>query len=131
MMDDVAYVLEGYARGKLRLQRCDACARLQFPPRAVCLACRSTTSTWTTCEPTGIIATFTVVHRAPTERFKARVPYAIALVDCAPGVRMMMNVSGDLDALAIGAPVEIGFIIAQGETTPRPVARITAAVQTD
>ena len=69
------------------------------------------------------IHTFTIVHRAPTDAFKARVPYAIALVDLAPGVRMMMNVDGDLSALAVDAPVEIGFTSSGGDT-PLPVARV-------
>ena len=123
-MDDVAHVLEGYAKNELRVQHCDTCERLQFPPRAVCLACRSTKLAWTTCEPKGAIATFTVDHRAPTEAFKARVPYAIALVDCAPGVRMMMNVCGDLDALAIGAPIAIGFSPIGHDRKLRPEGRL-------
>lgn len=123
-MDMIAHVHEGWRRGDLRVQRCEACEALQFPPRAVCLACRSAILAWTCVAPRGTIHTFTIVHRAPTEAFKSRVPYAIALIDLAPGVRMMMNVSGDPDALTIDALVHIGFT-AEGQ--PLPVAIIAAA----
>ena len=129
-MDSVAHVLEGYAKGELRVQRCEACATLQFPPRAVCLACRSAQLAWTTCESKGTIKTFTVVHRAPTDMFKARVPYLIALIDCAQGVRLMMNVLGDLGALAIGATVEIDFMPTP-DRKMRPVAKLTGAAPAD
>ena len=124
-MDFVAYVHEGWRVGELRVQRCEACGAKQFPPRAVCLACRSTDLDWAVAPPRGTIHSFTIVHRAPTEAFKARAPYAIALVDLAPRVRMMMNVDGDLSKIAIDAPVGIGFT-ADGNQ-PLPVATIAAA----
>lgn len=124
-MDFVAHVHEGWRAGELRVQCCAACGARQFPPRAVCLACRSTDIAWTAVPPRGTVHSFTIVHRAPTEAFKARVPYAIALVDLAPGVRMMMNVEGDLSAVAIDAPVAIDFTT--GEQQPLPIATIAAA----
>lgn len=123
-MDMVAHVHEGWQRGELRVQRCEACDALQFPPRAVCLACGSTALAWTVVPPRGTIHTFTIVHRAPTPAFKARVPYAIALVDLAPGVRMMMNVEGDPASFAIDAPVRIGFT---ADDQPLPIATIATA----
>lgn len=71
--------------------------------------------------PRGKVHSFTVVHRAPTAAFKARVPYAIALIDLAPGVRMMMNVDGDLAGNAIDAAVTIGFT---DDEQPLPIASI-------
>lgn len=124
-MDFVAHVHEGWRLGELRVQRCEACGARQFPPRAVCLSCRSAKLAWTTVAPQGTIHTFTVVHRAPTEAFKTRVPYAIALVDLAPGVRMMMNVEGDRATIAIDASVDIGFT--KEGAWPLPVATIAAA----
>ena len=70
----------------------------------------------------GKIHTFTIVHRAPTEAFRSRTPYAIALVDLAPGVRMMMNVEGDLSTVAVDAVVTIGFTTGEGQ--PLPIATI-------
>ena len=123
-MDFVAHVHEGWRVGELRVQRCEACGAKQFPPRAVCLACRSTDLDWAIAPPRGTIHSFTIVHRAPTEAFKARVPYAIALVDLAPGVRMMMNVEDDLAGIAIDAAVEIEFASASGEAGLLPFARL-------
>lgn len=127
MSDAVAHVLEGFSRGELRVQRCAACAAKQFPPRAVCLACGSTSLAWITVPPRGTIVTFTVVHRAPTPEWKARVPYVIALVDCAPGVRLMMNAETDeAETLIIGQAVDIGFTALADDPQMRPVARLTA-----
>lgn len=119
-MDFVAHVHEGWRAGELRVQCCEACGARQFPPRAVCLACRSDRLAWAVTPPHGKIHSFTIVHRAPTEAFKSRVPYAIALVDLAPGVRMMMNVEGDLSKIAIDMPVDIGFSADEGQ--PLPIA---------
>ena len=128
MSDPTRHVLEGWAQGELRVQRCEACRVRQFPPRAVCLACRADTFGWEVIAPQGTIASFTIVHRAPTPAWKARTPYAIALVDCVPGVRLMMNVQADnLDALAIGDRVAILFEAIGDQRQPRPCARVTAA----
>ncbi len=128
MSDPVAHVLEGFSRCELRVQRCEACEAKQFPPRAICVACGSSQLTWMTLPSRGEIVSFTVVHRASTPERKARVPYAIALVDCAPGVRLMMNVETDeSEALIVGQPVEIDFAAIGDDPQPRPVARPTTA----
>ena len=123
MIDATAHVLEGWSQGELRVQHCDSCDTCQFPPRAVCLVCRAQTLGWKSIAREGTIGTFTVVYRAPTSAWKARVPYAIALVDCAPGVRLMMNVeTAEPEALIIGQPVRIGFVTIGDDPQLRPIA---------
>lgn len=76
----------------------------------MCGACHADGVDWSRASGDGRIQSFTIVHRAPSEAFRGRVPYAIALVDMAEGFRMMMNVEADdLSALAIGAPIRVAF----------------------
>lgn len=98
------------AEGRLVFQRCTRCARTQFPPRMRCLGCGGALR-WEESGRRGVIHSFTVVHRAPNEAFRARVPYVIALVDLAEGPRLMLNVLDGADdpALAIGAAVRVVF----------------------
>jgi uncharacterized OB-fold protein len=64
---------------------------------------------WIEASGKGTIYSFTVVHRAPAQ-FADSVPYVVALVDLAEGVRMMTNVVGcDPTAVRIGAEVEVEF----------------------
>jgi uncharacterized OB-fold protein len=79
---------------------------------------------WAPASGEGRIHSFTIVHRAPTEAFRARVPYAIALVDLAEGFRMMMNVEADdLSTIAIGAPIRVTFEVT-GSGLALPQARL-------
>jgi uncharacterized protein len=80
--------------GQLRLQRCAACGRFQFPPRLICSHCGSVDVVWKPVVGTGHIYSFTIVQRPPTPAFAQDVPYVVALVDLDEGPRMMTNVIG-------------------------------------
>src|SRR5690606_41909355 len=67
----------------LVLQRCARCVReeragVQHPPRALCVHCGSDELEWAESGGTGVVDSFTVVHRAP--RPELAVPYVIARV---------------------------------------------------
>jgi hypothetical protein len=112
------------AAGELLHQQCRSCGHVQFPPRRICVSCRGDDIEWRRASGEGRIHSFTIVHRAPTDAFRAKVPYAIALVDMAEGFRMMMNVeTDDLSALAIGAPIKVVFEPI-GEGVALPQARL-------
>lgn len=98
------------AAGRLELQRCAACGKVWFYPRPACVACGSTDYAWIRASGRGGLHSFSIVHRAPSEAFRALVPYVVALIDLDEGPRMMANIVGD-DALeaAIGDPVEVLF----------------------
>lgn len=80
------------AEGRFELQVCRHCGKRQFPPRAACAGCHSTDLQWQASTGRGTIYSFSVVHRAPLEAFKADVPYVLAIVELEEGVRAMMNV---------------------------------------
>lgn len=111
---------EGCRRGELLYQRCRACGHAQFYPRSLCAACSATDLEWLPSSKRGTIHSFTVVQRAPTEAFKADVPYVLALVDLEEGFRMMLNVLGaSPDQVRIGQPVRIVFEARGEERLPQ------------
>ena len=118
---------DGCAAGELRVQHCPGCTAVQFPPRARCIACGAQRLGWRAIAPRGVVYSFTVVHRAPSAAFREAVPYVVALVDLAPGARLMLNVVDCAPGtLAIGMPVRIGFEArgAGEDAVWLPVARV-------
>jgi uncharacterized OB-fold protein len=105
----------GAEDGRLLFQYCHACGSVQFPPRHQCATCWSASLGWIQSSGTGIVESFTVVRRAPVERFRAKVPYVVVAVRVAEGPRMITNLLGD-DALEveIGDKVQVVFSPANG-----------------
>jgi uncharacterized protein len=100
---------EGIAEGVLRVQRCGACGRYVFYPRAVCPYCASSKLDWVDASGGGRIHSYTVVHRAPPE-YRDEVPYVVALVELDEGVRMMARlVDVEPAAVRVDLPVEVAI----------------------
>ena len=98
---------DGVAEGVLRIQRCRACGRHVFYPRAVCPHCTTGELGWVEASGHGVVHSFTVVHRAPAE-YREEVPYVVALVELDEGVRMLTRlVDVEPAAVGVGLPVEI------------------------
>jgi uncharacterized OB-fold protein len=94
------------ADGRLVARRCVGCGSAQWPPRPLCGRCHSDVFEPLPIEPTGVVHTFIVVHRAFHPWFAERVPYGVAVVETDAGIRFM----GLLDpallaALAVGLRV--------------------------
>lgn len=110
--------------GRFEFQHCPACGHSQFPPRLTCTACHGAALEWRQSSGRGTVYSFTVVHRAPSDDFKADVPYVIAIVALEEGVRAMMNLRGvNPDNVHIGLPVEIFYEPTDGSDYPLPQAR--------
>lgn len=96
--------------GRLVVQRCVGCGRLQFYPRAFCLSCMREDLEWHPCSGYGSIYTYTVNHRAANAYMKDRLPYAVAVVALDEGPRMMTNiVNTPLEKISIGMRVRAVF----------------------
>lgn len=97
---------EAAARGELLYQQCPACGHRQFHPRLLCTACGGDVA-WATASGRGAVHTFTIVRQNGMPPFKEQLPYAVAMIDLAEGVRMMGNVTGcAADDVRIGMAVE-------------------------
>lgn len=77
-----------YAKGGIKYQLCVACGHRQTFARPFCVACHVSDPEWREAD-TGAVVACIIMHRAPTAEWKARLPYAIALVDLADGPRVM------------------------------------------
>lgn len=92
---------------RLTVQRCGACAAVQHPPRAVCLAC-STLGGLAQVDASGLgeVDSFTVVHRAP--RADVPTPYTIARVRLDEGPILLTRIHPHQE-VTIGDRVEVAW----------------------
>jgi uncharacterized OB-fold protein len=109
---------EGLRQRELLLPWCKGCRKPHFYPRSACPYCWGEEYEWRRAEGRGRIHTFATVRANPPSAFASAVPYVVAIIDLAEGVRMLSNVAGDPKALAVGAPVRVEFIERDGQTLP-------------
>ncbi len=82
---------EGTQAGEIRLQRCDDCAKVYFPPRPFCPGCASRKVSVFKASGKARLYSY-VIHHRPAPGFTP--PYAIAVVELEEGPRMMTNIVG-------------------------------------
>lgn len=104
----------GGAEGVLRLQRCDTCGHLRFPPSPACPRCLEPQATWVPTSGTGEILSYVVFHRAYDPEWADRVPYAVLLVQLDEGPRLLSDLGGSPDSLSVGARVQVAFVPLDG-----------------
>ena len=73
----------------LRYQHCSGCGHTCYFQRDFCPTCGHASPATLDAEGGGVLYAATLVHRAPSEEFKALVPYSIVLVDMREGFRVM------------------------------------------
>jgi uncharacterized OB-fold protein len=94
----------------MALQRCADCTTVRFYPRALCPQCLSERVEWVPVSGRGNLYSFTVCHRPASEAFAASIPYIVALVDLAEGVRLMSNLIDCAPGQArVGMPVTLVY----------------------
>ncbi len=106
---ETAHFWAGTKHGELRLQRCDACAHVYFPPRPFCPKCAHRKVSVFAASGRGKLYSY-VIHHRPVPGFTP--PYSIAVVELDEGPRMMTNVVGcpqTPEALVLDMPVEVVF----------------------
>ena len=111
-------------REQLRLQWCDRCARLLFPPAPYCAGCRTEPREWRPVSGRGTIFSSGVVHRAFVPGFTP--PYAVVSVqlDEQDDLLMISDFPMDGDARPrIGLPVRLTFERRDWGLLPRFVPR--------
>lgn len=100
------------AEGDLRIQRCRACERLQYPPEITCQRCHSDDLGYTPVSGEASVYSYAVVDRAFHDGFAEELPYVVALValDEDPTVRLFTNlVDVQAASVAVGMPVTATF----------------------
>lgn len=107
MNRDTAFFWEGSAAGELRIQKCNACGELRHPPGPMCPTCHAADRGYVVAAGKGTVFSF-LVHHAPQLPGK-ELPITLALIELEEGVRIVGEVQGNRDQIAIGAPVEVVF----------------------
>lgn len=106
---------QGARAGELRLQRCDACAHVYFPPRPFCPKCAHREVSWFQASGRATLYSYVISHR-PAPGMSP--PYAIAVVALEEGPRMMTNIvdcAQTPDALSLDMPLEVTFLALSDE----------------
>lgn len=97
-------------RHELVLQRCQACERYIYYPRALCPYCLSDDLRWTPVSGRGTVYSFTVARRPTASVFADWAPFVIAVVELDEGPRMTTNIVGCApEEVRIGMAVEAAF----------------------
>ncbi|MCZ6640788.1 MAG: OB-fold domain-containing protein [Gammaproteobacteria bacterium] len=108
---------EGTKARELRLQRCDECDHVYFPPRPFCPKCSSRNVSVFRASGKGTLASY-VINERPHPAFEG--PYSIALVDLEEGPRMMSNIVGCAQtpaSLVLDMPLKVTFEVQNDEIT--------------
>ncbi len=79
-IENVAYF--GYcAQHDFRLQKCDDCKLLRYPPTTACPFCTCLDSSWVPVEGKGTVHSYGEVHHGIQPQFQKATPYLILMVD--------------------------------------------------
>ena len=101
---------EATRRHELRLQRCDACRRVWWPPGPVCPDCLGDRITWTPVSGRGTVSSSVVFHKAWFPAFANETPYAVVQVELEEGPRLTANLVDVPPAeIRVGMPVTVVF----------------------
>ncbi len=121
---DSQFFWDGTAVRELRIQKCNACGSLRFPPGPACQSCDAYDRGHVVAAGTGTVFSY-VVHRHPPVPGK-ELPIVIALIDLDEGVRVVGEVVDVADTdIRIGMRLRVGFHRVDDELTLpvwRPVA---------
>ena len=97
---------EGLDRGEFLLQTCTGCARINFPPRAVCPNCHCTEFYWHGASGRAVLYSRTRVLSSPP-LYGLLTPFTIGVIDLEENVRLLTRLLPGPGALAIGDTCEL------------------------
>ena len=109
---------EGLSRRELLLPWCASCGKPHFYPRSACPHCWAEEYTWRTASGRASVHSVTQVRANPPSKFKALLPYWIAIVELEEQVRMLTNLVDDGRAFSVGDPLHLQFADRDGESLP-------------
>lgn len=96
------------AAGQLCLQRCDACERIQHPPRERCASCGGAAYSFPPASGRGTCHSFTVSHRTADRGWADAVPFSTVVVELPEGPRVIAAWRPGAERRpSIGAPLRV------------------------
>ena len=109
--------------GRLIIQNCKACSRLQYPPAPTCEQCESANNLeWKEMSGRGKIYNYGVVYDSPVRLLHEDQPFNVAVImlDEDQDIQMYSHLPGTpVDEVPVGAGVEVVFeSTANGQKVP-------------
>ncbi len=108
--------------GRLVIQNCNACDRLQHPPAPTCDQCGTEALEWKEMSGRGKIYNYGVVFDCPVRLLQEDQAFNVAVImlDEDPGIQMFSHLPGTpIDDVPVGARVEVVFeATANGQKVP-------------
>ena len=97
---------------KFMLPRCGDCGKFHFYPRPACPHCQGARLSWAQASGRGEVYSYSTVHRAPSEAFKADVPYVVAIVKTDEGPHLLSRIVGiSPDRMKIGMRLRVKMAV--------------------
>ena len=94
-------------KGHLQLQACDGCGKVRYPIAPVCPHCGGNEWKWRQISGEGTVFSFARFHRSYLPEFEDLMPYVVASVELAEGVRIFGRLVGRDVKPQIGQPVRL------------------------
>lgn len=108
--DDDEPFWEAAKNHELRMQQCDECDHIRWPPSPVCTECWTEAHEWVELSGQGEVNTWVVFHRPYFDAFADEVPYNVAEIELDEGPRYLANiVDCENDDIYRGMPVDVVF----------------------
>ncbi len=114
---ETAHFWDGTRSGELRLQKCDTCGVVYFPPRPFCPACSDRNVSVIAASGKATLYSYVISH-IPAPGLEP--PFSVAVVTLDEGPRLMTNIVGcdqTPDALILDMPLEVTFEAQSDEIT--------------
>lgn len=107
---------DALARHELVVQRCGACRRLRWPPRALCGECGALEWEWQAVSGRATVVSWVVNHHAFGDAFS--LPYVVVTgrLDEQDDILIPAGFEGDRGTLAAGSRLVAGYDDAEGFT---------------
>lgn len=108
--DEARPFFEALREHRLVIQCCTVCGAQGHPPRAVCLACRSTDFEWREASGDGVVFSYVVTHQAVHPTLVGHTPMATVEVELAEGPHLYSNLLDvPPEEVEVGMAVRVGF----------------------
>ncbi|CAN5460808.1 Zn-ribbon domain-containing OB-fold protein [soil metagenome] len=108
--------IDGLVAHRLMVQRCTDCGRAQHLSKLLCRWCGGRSLAWQEAAGTAVLVAASKVWRAPSQDFRALVPYTLVIAELDEGARVMAHAD---DGLTVGARVRAGYFEHEGRTLLR------------
>jgi uncharacterized OB-fold protein len=109
---------------RLTYQVCGQCGQVVFYPRRHCPGCTGGELEWRDSAGLGTVYSFTVIRRNGQPFFRARLPYAVGLIDLDEGFRMVAEIDAAPEDVRVNQRVAVSWEDHPGLSVPlfRPEA---------